>query len=54
MKVFGYGSTDGHQQPYFALEIVSGPGAAGYKPAKSEYMRLTCELLTNNIYEVHD
>jgi len=48
IKVFGFRSTDGHQPPYFGLEVVSGSGADSYKPKDMRY-----ELVTNNIYEVY-
>ena len=53
IKVFGFRSTDGHQSPYFGLEVASGPGAETYKPTKSKFNDGRCELVTNNIYEVH-
>ena len=53
IKVFGFRSTDGHQPPYFGLEVASGPGAETYKPTKSKFNDHRCELVTNNIYEVH-
>ncbi len=48
IKVFGYRSTDGHQPPYFGLEVVSGTGAGAYKP---RHMRF--EIVTTNIYAVY-
>ena len=53
IKVFGLRSTDGHQSPYFGLEVVTGPHAGTYKSVRSRFVDLPCELVTNGIYEVH-
>lgn len=53
IKVFGNRSTDGHQSPYFGLEVASGPGAETYRPTKSKFNDGRCALVTNYVYEVH-
>jgi hypothetical protein len=49
IKVFGYRNTDGHQQPYFGLQVVSGAGADSYRPKDMAF-----EIITNNIYAVYE
>jgi len=48
IKVFGYRSTDGHQPPYFGLQVVSGTGAESYRPKDMRF-----ENITNNVYVVY-
>ena len=48
IKVFGFRSTDGHQPPYFGLQVVSGTGADSYRPKDMRF-----EIVTTNIYAVY-
>ncbi len=48
IKVFGRRSTDGHQPPYFGLQLVSGAGADSYSPKDMRF-----EVVTNNVYVVY-
>lgn len=58
IRVFGMHSTGGHSTPYFGLEVVSGPGAATYKPRPSRggvsgNCHRSYTPVTDGIYEIY-